>query len=359
LIEWELVEKHGRKLKMKISKNKLKIVGLFTIILGVVFGSVAWFFLENLAIWTDKDIKYARDAEWTLLEQTLFNSLDKAKADGELLAHLALDRLGEDYLSDTEQVSYDLDNFYEPNNPIRLAIAETTENYYFDNIKSDSTDPFVTFGEGISADKSDDCATFGETRSFEEEYGMHANPDLAEEAFFRINIASVENYGKGARNKPIFFQFCTHPDGENIREDYGNGYAVHSEKRAYVLESYDLDGLKAKFYETNSWEEVFYAFEFITPTYIFYKSDLAGRPFVEYGRRTDAKRLAINIGFNFKAVIDNNPDIKSALVGYSKRADAVLRWHTGVETTLLLIIFLVLIVCSLCMFYVGHLTKEE
>lgn len=340
-----------------IRKNTIFGFGFLIILIISIFCAITWACYENLEYWYDKDMTYIDDSEWGALSTTLLLKLEQANIYGQGLGERINYKLKNAYEDQYEQIAYDLDHYSEPDNPIRKAVAETIENFYFDNIISNNTDPFVVFGETISADNSDDCASFGNSRTFEDEYGMHANPELAKIAFYRIKIADVENYGKGAVHKPIFFQFIDHPYGVKIKKDYGLLYKEHENKKAWILDTYDIAGLKKSFYETRDWRKVFYAFEFITPTYLFYKTDLAGRFFVENGLRTDVDRFAINVTFIFKSVVDNMPELRSLLTQYEERRIEVKLWFDQTRILLLLLLFIELIIGIIAILYTERVTR--
>ncbi|MDX1285263.1 MAG: hypothetical protein R3182_09630, partial [Draconibacterium sp.] len=148
---------------------------------------------------------------------------------------------------------------------------------------------------------------------------------------------------------PIFFQFMDHPNGELIKANYGEQYIDHANKRALVLESFDLQGLKNEYERTGSWEDVFHAFEFIAPTYVYEKRDMAGRPYIINGRLTGNKKLSINVVFNYKNVIDHNPDLKTALEAFDwkRREEFLFKEQTALVLYMSVILLIIIGVLSM------------
>ena len=181
---------------------------------------------------------------------------------------------------------------------------------------------------------------------------MHANPYLARVAFHRINSGSLD-YLKD----PIFFQFIDCPEGANIREEYSSIYDDYKDKKAVIMSSYDKAGLKKIYDRGGSWEETFSYFEFIAPVHIYEKEDLSGRKFIENGINTGIPRLTINIVFNYKDVIESNPELKSALdyFEWERRSWYIFRVQT--ERILLLTIFFLLLVSSMAMYVTLKITQ--
>jgi len=133
----------------------------------------------------------------------------------------------------------------------------------------------------------------------------------------------------------------------------------HRHKLGLELISYDMAGLKDYFMRTKSWEDTFRAFEFVTPSYVFNRTDLALRPYIEEGIRTDIVKLSLNVVFNFKTVIDHNPILKRDLDRFSQRRrtshnDFIIR-----ERTLYLAVILLVIICFITMRYTNKLVEEE
>lgn len=345
---------------MLVRRSSIKALGFFAVVLAISFITIAWYFLGEL----DNSYKRERETldnfEWSFLKSALHLSLNQAKIEGTFIANQIGDMVWQEFDGDLEQIAYSLDNYHEPNNYIRTVITQSLEDVYFNNIVSDNTDPFVTRGTNVETDNSDNCATFGSSRPFDLEYLMHANPYLAQEAFERIATADLENMNTAAIDRPIFFQFLSHSDGEHIQDQYeiDKGVVIppdHTDKEAQILTSYDMDGLEAYFKETLSWQKTFEAFEFITPSYIFNREDLAGRPFVENGRRTEYERLAINIVFNFKNVINHNPILKRNLEGFSWRREEIEQKRLRYERLIYYSIIFLSIICTISMLYTNKI----
>ena len=342
-------------IKKVIRKNTVYSIGFIIVGLIIFNSAILWSFFEYLDVWKEKDLTYIDSAEWALLSSTLISKLDKAKYDGLSLQEKVYTYLGDDYLCDSKKVAYDLDHLFNHNNIIRTAVIESLKGYYFDDIVSFNTDPFAIYGDIFISDDSGDCASLGKLRTFEEEYGGHANPEMAEKnTFYRISIGD-----SGTINKPLFFQFDNHPEGIKIKKNYGIRYKEHNNKKAWILDTNDLAGLKKSFYDCHNWRKVFLAFEFVTPTYLFDKSDLAGRSYIQEGLRTDIKRLSIQTTFNFKNVIDHMPELRSELAKFSERRIEVMRWFEVTQITLLFILIINLILGIFSIVYIENVTRNN
>ena len=130
-------------------------------------------------------------------------------------------------------------------------------------------------------------------------------------------------------------------------------------KLAIELTSYDMSGLRNYFMKTKSWESTFRSFEFVTPTYVYNKADLANRPYTENGYHTQIPRLSVNIVFNFKTVIDHNPILKRDLAKFQLLKGETTRDYIIQERILFLVIILLTIVCFMAMRYTHKILSEE
>lgn len=346
---------------MKSSKNmkhSIKALGFLVVVLTLAFGTVTWFTVKALADEHKTQQEQIDTDEWTLLNNSLSIYLGQAKQQGQAKVNYIDKTINLQFNNDTDKIALLLDNYMEPNNPIREIITEVAEDLYFNNIYSDNTDGFVVRGFEVSTDGSANCASFGSSRGFDLEMLMHGNPQLALEAFNRIARGDVENYNAGAIDKPIFFQFVTHPDGLNMQKGVQGVPIEHQGKLGLELSSYDMAGLKKYFLETKSWEKTFMSFEFVTPSYIFNKSDLAFRPYVARGFRTDIIKTSLNVVFNYKNVIDHNPILKRDLAKFSDRRITVRANFIKQERLLYLTVILLAIICFIAMRYTNKLVEE-
>lgn len=338
-------------------KGTIKALGLFVVVLTLAFGSVTWFTSVTLSNDYVRVQKQVDEDEWTLLRNSLNLYLHQAKKQGQAEVDYIDLVLNKHYT--TEEIEILLDTYGSPDNPVRTLVANTGGNLYFNDIESDSTDGFVVKNFTVATDNSTNCASFGSSRTFELEMLMHGNPALALEAFTRIAIGDVENYNTGAIDKPIFFQFVSHPLGVDMQQGLVGVPLEHQNKLGLELTSYDLDGLKDYFMRTQSWEDTFRAFEFVTPSYIFNKKDLALRPYVEEGFKTNAVRLSLNVVFNYKTVIDHNPVLKRDLYKFEQRRMNNYDTFIVRERMLYLAVALLVIICFMAMNYTNKLMEEE
>lgn len=338
-------------------KRRTKALGLFIVILILTFGSITWFTKKVL----EEDYKNQSEQllkdEWNLLRNSLALYLEQAKVQGQSIVDYVQLQISYE-LKTTEEIAYALDTYNEPNNYIRKVLSEAVESKaFFKGIQSDFTDGFVVRGNVVTADTSANCASFGSERSFELEMLMHANPALAWEAFNRIANGDVENLNKGAIDRPIFFQFLSASQGVVIQDE--DTPIDQRGKLAVILSSYDVKGLEEFFLETQSWEKTFEAFEFVTPTYIYNKTDMAGRAYTENGYRTAIPRLSVNIVFTLKSAIDHNPILKRDLSKYEIRREELKRDYLFRERILYLVVILLTIICFISMQYTNQLIQAE
>lgn len=338
-------------------KKRTKALGLFIVILILTFGAITWFTKNILEQDYKNQIEQINKDEWNLLRNALHLYLEQAKVQGQGIVDYVQAKV-ESEIKTQEELVHALDTYNEPNNYIRKVLSEAVENKaYFKGIQSDFTDGFVVRGNVVTADTSANCASFGSERSFELEMLMHANPALAWEAFNRIANGDVENLNKGAIDRPIFFQFLSASQGTMIQHE--DTPIEQRGKLATELSSYDIKGLEEFFLETLSWQRTFEAFEFVTPSYIYNKNDLAGRPYTESGYRTDIPRLSVNIVFTLKSAIDHNPILKRDLSKYESRREELKRDYLFRERILYLVVILLTIICFISMQYTSQLIQAE
>jgi hypothetical protein len=339
-----------------IRKNSVKALGFFMAVITLSFGSTLWYYKDYLKKDVEYNMGYVDEAEWYLIETVLHLKLTQAHDNGQSQRNSALLIIDE---YDKKDVSIFLDNLSSIGNPVRQALYDVVKGFYFDGIQNDANDSFIMrYQDGwtIDMDDSSNCSTVGSVRTLDKEYPMHANPKLAKIAFERITKGMIEDYSKPAIYKPIFFQFVSDPDGDLIKDNV-DGYEDHFDKKAVILKSYDLEGLKAYFHKTQSWEKTFRSFEFITPTYLDPRIDLAGRPYVQNGIKTGNHPIIINTVFNFADVIRNMPEIKTKLDNYKARREELRRNYIKTETTLLLVIILLSIIFFVSLLYSDSVAK--
>lgn len=341
---------------MNNKKQTIKALGFFVVILTLAFGSVTWFTSVALATAHSEEQIQIDEDEWTLLRNSLSLYLAQAKYQGNAKVDHITVTLNNKYTLD--EIAALLDTYEEPNNVIRNLVTEAVSDLYFNNIESDNTDGFVVKDFTVSTDSSENCVSFGSERSFDLEMLMHANPALALEAFTRIATGDVDNYKTGAVDRPIFFQFDTNEDGIDMQKNVINIPPEHQGKKGLELSSYDIHGLKEYFMKTKSWESTFQAFEFVTPSYIFNQTDLALRPYIERGKRTNITKLSLNVVFNYKTVIDHNPILKRDLYKFSQRRAKTKSNFLVRESILYLVVILLAIICFIAMHYTNKLVEE-
>ena len=337
---------------MEVTKSSIKKLGFFTLVLTTTFVTIAWYTLETMKIDYKQRKEELLDAESDLWVNSLYLSINQAKRDGEWIANEIAYRMDTEFNKDQDAIAEALDNYRMPNNPIREIVLTSIDGYYFNDIVSNNTDPIIIKGREIGEDNSADCVSFGSTRAFTLEMLMHANPKLALKQLIRVAVGDTDSL--------IFWQFVDYPGGEDLQKPYGEDIPKeHRGKKAKVLSSYDLKGLKEEFNRTESWEDTFEAFEFLVPTYIYYSEDLAGRPFVSGGKRTEYERLVLLTTFNFKTVVDNNPILKRDLHKYSILRKNLKNTYDLKELSVYVLVIFLIIICFLAMNYTNKLTLER
>jgi hypothetical protein len=339
-------------------KKSIKALGLFILILILAFGCVTWFMTKQLTEEHSFQQHQIDEDEWIVLANSLQLYLSQAKVQGQAAVDCINIMVNYVYDNNLDKITEALDHYDEPNNPIRVIITDKANNLYFNNIHSDNTDGFVVKDYSIDTDSSGNCASFGSSRGFDLEMLMHANPTLAVIAFNRIATGDVENYKLGAVERPIFFQFISHSDGVDMQKGLMNIPPEHQGKLGLPLTSYDMEGLKNHFMSTRSWQKTFQSFEFVTPSYIFNKTDLALRPYIDRGMRTEVTKLSLNVVFNYKTVIDHNPVLKRDLAKFTQRRKQVQIDYLAKERILLLVVMLLVIICFIAMHYTNKLVEE-
>lgn len=219
------------------------------------------------------------------------------------------------------------------NNPIQVAVGSAIKGRYFRGIVSDANDPFaMIIGRDINdsfvfADFSENCAVDKLTRDLHQEFelqGRKGNRELAEVAFSRI----VALHSGKPLSEAIFFQFC--------------------EKQGAELKQLDFTGLKQSFFDNKGdLALTFKSIEFLAPHYIYRDQSIGGTPRVTSRVKTDARILAIVSVFSFYDVVANDIRIRTALDGYDKTREFVLRDSFREERTSLIVGILIMLVTVL------------
>jgi hypothetical protein len=310
----------------------------------------------------------------------------------DLQAHNEGKEMGSEIIRQTslipkQELIYYLDNLSLKDNPVRKIIKNVIDGYVFRGIDNDANDPFILRiarvrerkgvpyidkyeqvekwedGDGtfftyvVDVDTSINCSTVGEIRPIELEIPMHGNQLLARNTLRKIINMDIDNHNSPATHNKLFWQFVDDKDGEHINKNYP-GYEDHWDKKAVVLNSYDMDGLYEKFHETKDWRKTYRSFEFITPIYINPEKDLAGRPYVKDGVKQEHYPIILNIVYNYEDVIDSMPEIKGWLDNYKNRRKELLREHER-EKLYQTLNIIGLAFCIILSQYVVHLSGKE
>lgn len=189
-----------------------------------------------------------------------------------------------------KSLAYDLTNLNQNNNPVTNAIADNFRGQWLNNIENDNNDPWSAMsGVGIISDLSVNCSAAGRTRSFDEEYKLHAVPELAKKAVARILDQDPTLASEGRLDHIIGWSF------------------LKPAKPEYVVEDFTLKNLREKFVKYGTLDTLA-SYEFLVPQYIDQDQDLVGVRTVSNRGLREARvhQIVIVSGFNlvdqFKAV---------------------------------------------------------
>ncbi len=341
----------------------IQAFGAFIVLVSISFLGVIWYALDGMKTSYLEKIENITDTEWVLLENIWASEMDLAKRESEEIGRNISREIA---TLSQEEIANLLDNYREPENPIRTAVVTSLEGNYHRDIKADNMDGFSTLGWEVSEDGSSDCVSFGPSRDFIQEASMHANPYQAISMFSDIASGNIENLNISSTSHPLMMEFSDNPFGTTENQDnyIAEGGYIHPDhlgKRSLVLSSYDMAGLEEHFKEGMNWRATFFSYEFVSTTYLFAKEDLAGRPFIENGINIqDRKRLAINTVFNLRTVIENTPRLLRDLSRFQWLRDEALTDMIKTEIRIYIILFLLLIVCTTAMAYTSkNITLER
>lgn len=341
------------------------------IILAILFVVLAFAFILKASWDIDRlDSHYARLDEdlliykWNTVESVFDGNYKQLYEMAMSTAATVTRDTSDDYKGDLKRLEFDLLDIPNGNfSPIVESITKHTVGTFYGETDGDANDMFsvvLGFDPMVVADGSINCSAFGRTRTFEEEFSMHANKDLARIAFGRIESGDIPNFSSNVFNRPIFFQFTpnylvegdvdlSHIEDEELRiEEFKRLAALVPP--AYPITSYDMRGLRQAFLEADGdFDRVFRVFEFIAPAYINPTADLAGVPRVEMGIKQDAKVIAINAVFNLVDVMNTLPKERVKLAMFdserkhlSIQYDMEERYILGTTMLIILLAFVVL-----------------
>ena len=324
---WLFSRLKGKTLSRRSYIVPLSIVLVLTLVLGQ---KIAWD-LQSFQATRERAQEQALEAKWDAVEAYLKATIDDSYVLSEKLAGDVILKLKgysgtalDDYLG-TLGTS--------PDNPIQIAVGRVIQGVYFKDIVSDANDPFaMVIGRDLEdsfifADFSENCAVDKLTRNLYQEFDLqsqHGSRALAENAFSRL----VALQSGKPLTESIFFQF--------------------ESKEGAPLKSLDVAGLKQSFFDNKGDVALtFKSIEFLAPSYIYRDHSIGGTPRVVSRVKTGARVLAIVSVFSFYDVVNTDYSMQTALAGYDRTREFVLRDSLREERTSLVIGILIMLVTIL------------
>lgn len=291
-------------------KRKYKGIFIFTALFLIAISLKTYFNVETLTLNYKASEEMILETKWQYTVSLFRATYNKAESEGQLLGEDLLEKIYERWT--IEEMHDVLRSLEDDDNYIYTIFREVIGEYFFMGIDNDANDPFiVVLGKEplIAADYSVNCASDGRTRTFLEEYPMHADIPLAEFAFTLIRLMADVNID---RTNPIMFQFPAHSDPD------------------FKLTAWDLSGFKDYFMKSKGdWKKTFEAHEFIVPTYLFPDRDLSEQPMIsDKGYSTDSRVLVVNNVFNFKDVLLQQSADRESLMLYDKELELIDEKYT-------------------------------
>lgn len=269
-------------MRFEISRRVAAIL-FFAIVLGSVLSFLTHNELLRYREVRDTRLLSIQKAEWIFVQSILNENYDKAKLSTSLIKEKILTQINSTYGNNIDKLRYDLDN-PSMSLPIYRILNDSIKGVFL-NKNSDANDPLVFTKDGIIADLSLDCTPVvnGQSepfRTWEQEYKMQANPQLA-----RIAVTSMINLAK----YPVFWEFSK---SDNPNHKQIQIMSIYELEKVFMSEG--LEGLRT------------YEFSSVTP--IFSDKDLAARPLVTTlgVKPADTKIVYIAQGFNIVDAIEVN-----------------------------------------------------
>jgi len=243
-------------------------------------------------------------------------------------------------------LSKDLDDLEQNDHPVINVIAKNFENKWLNGVQNDNNDPFAAMKDsGIIGDLSLNCSAFGRTRTFEQEYTLHAMPGLAETAVSRITNQVPTLAEQGRTDALIGWSFLKPKAPE------------------YEVKDFSIESLRAVFL-IHPTLDTFASYEFLVPQYIDPTQDMTGKPNVKpNGTRNVTKQLIIVAGFNLVDQINTNSVHRTNFEKYNddvKTAEASFDSSILLKQLLSISLCILFIVCFLGTYIMeARLSKTE
>lgn len=245
----------------------------------------------------------------------LSSELDRSMFEAKLITETKIKEIETELLK-IPNLKYWFDNFHLDNNPVVNILRSSIVGVFY-NRPTDSNDPFIIIVniDGVpilAVDLSEECAVLTEdgvpqrTRTFLEEYPMHANISLAKSTFPRI--ANHSAYGL---KNPLFFQF--------------QGDMINGVKVAQPISTFNLAGIKDLYMRYNGdWRKTFKYYEFQIPSYLYDDRDILGQPRVSRGvLNDDIKIIIYTLSYKFIDYIETRPRVVETLAKYDEMENSI------------------------------------
>lgn len=230
----------------------------------------------------DAQVSDLHEAQWVFLEGKIEGWYQQSKEHLDAISSKIRHDIITAYKTNGRNLEYDLTHPNQNDNPVINIIGKYINGVHLNGVLSDADDAWAANRDGIISDFSKDCSAQGRTRTFEKEEAAHFSPLLAKQ-----NIESILN--EDTTSHWLGWEYLT-PRNPKWTVQY---FSKESLKALFM--EYGLDSLSA--------------FEFSTPDYIDFNSDLAGVPIVnDHGMKNKNGQLIIVQGFNVYRQLYATPD---------------------------------------------------
>ncbi len=227
---------------------------------------------EDLQSSVNAQISDLHEAEWIFIEGKINGWYQQSREHIDTIASLVRSEIIQAYKTNGRDLEYDLTHPDQNNNPVINIIGRHIEGVHLNGVLSDADDAWAANRTGIISDFSKDCSASGRTRSFTKEEAGHFSPSLAKQNIERILNEDITSGWLG-------WEYLT-PSEKDWTVPY---FSEQTLKHLFM--KYGLQSLEA--------------FEFSTPAYIDFNTDLAGVPLVDgHGFKVVNGQIILVQGFN-------------------------------------------------------------
>lgn len=264
-----------------------KSLGLSTVALFLLIftSSLVFIFNEDMKRINEEmedSIESINRTEWTLINQIIEDSEERAKQQSNLIANNIRKEILKQY-TDLNQLKYDMDNPREDSKFSNIINKEIKNKFI--NVDNDNNDPFVALNTGIYADKSiNGSSKNGEKRTWENEIHKHYNKYLAREAIKAII--------DGREDLFIFWEYL-----KNNNPNHKIFKKMDKDELFKVFMREGIEGLKS--------------YEVLTFTHIDSGQDIFGIEDVDnLGRRQQNRKIIVVQGFSIYDTLKTNHQLE-------------------------------------------------